>query len=115
MAKKLLFSITKKDLDISFFSGGKGGQHANRHLNKVRINHKPSGVMTIAGDQRSKEQNLRMAFKRLVNNKKFKVWLRIETARRMGKFLEIKEMIKQQTTSDNLKIEYYINNKWEEK
>jgi len=32
--RELAFSVTKKDLEITYFSGtGKGGQHRNKHKN----------------------------------------------------------------------------------
>jgi len=34
MKKEHLFSVTKKDIEITYYSGrGAGGQHRNRHKN----------------------------------------------------------------------------------
>lgn len=110
--RELLVSVTKKDLEITFFSGtGNGGQHRNKHMNCVRIKHKDSGVLTTGQDERTREQNLRNAFKRLCNHPKFKRWLRIKTA----ESLEDKEQLKKEIDIEvekameekNLKIEYY--------
>ena len=82
MARKLLFSITKKDFEITYYSGtGAGGQHRNRHKNCVRLKHIDSGVIVTGANSRSLEQNKKNAFKRLVNHKKFKAWLKIRVAR----------------------------------
>ena len=77
----LLFSITKKDLKITYFSGsGAGGQHRNRHNNCVRINHPNSGVTVQATEHKSLSKNKQLAFKRLGNDKKFRIWLKSKAA-----------------------------------
>ena len=74
--KELLFSVTKKDFKISYFSGkGAGGQHRNRHKNCVRMTHPDSGASAVGQNERSKERNLRNAFKRITSSPKFKIWL----------------------------------------
>lgn len=84
LEKELIFSITKKDLDISYYSGsGAGGQHRNKSKNCVRIIHKESGVVVVGTEQKSREQNKKMAFKRLTKHKDFNKWLRLETAKRL--------------------------------
>ena len=112
MNKQLLFSVTKKDLDITYFSGtGAGGQYRNRHKNCVRIKHNDSGVMVTGQEQRNLKQNLNTAFKRLANNKDFRKWLKIKAAEVTGKDIKIKEQIKRKVDDmckeENLKIEYY--------
>jgi len=84
MARELLFSVTKKDLNISFFSGtGKGGQNRNKHQNCVRMEHKDSGVMVTAQRERSRDQNLKEAFSTLVEHPKFKAWHKVKCAELM--------------------------------
>ena len=56
MSKEILFSVTKKDFEITYFSGkGAGGQHRNKHQNCVRLKHKDTGIITTGQDQRSKK------------------------------------------------------------
>lgn len=85
MEKQLLFSLTAKDFVIDTFrSSGKGGQHVNTTDSAVRIRHLPSGAMATAQDERSQHTNKRRAFERLVETKEFKVWHKLECARRLG-------------------------------
>src|SRR5574343_761329 len=73
--KELLFSVTKKDLEIqTFCSGGKGGQHQNKVETGVRIIHTESGAVGEARDSRSQHGNKKAAFLRMVNSKEFKMW-----------------------------------------
>jgi len=104
--KELLFSVTKKDFVIKYFSGtGAGGQHRNKHQNCVRLTHKDSGVTTTGQTSRSREQNLRTAFKNLTQDPEFKGWLKRETSMRIYEGISIKEKVKQMMRPENLKIE----------
>ena len=113
MGRELLFSVTKKDLDISFFSGtGKGGQNRNKHQNCVRMQHKESGVMITAQRERSREQNLRIAFESLIEHPKFKTWHRKKTAELMASKEEIErekqrleDLVNEAMKPENIKIE----------
>ena len=110
--KELLFSVTRKDLDITFFSGsGAGGQYRNKHQNCVRIKHRDSSVIVTGQDERSKEQNLRNAFMRLTEHPKFKTWLKIKTAEAMvdkeAVKREIEKLVEESMREDNIKVEYY--------
>lgn len=78
--KELLFSVTKKDLEIqTFCSGGKGGQHQNKVETGVRIIHRESGAVGEARDSRSQHGNKKAAFLRMVNSKEFKMWHKQKT------------------------------------
>lgn len=109
--RKLLFSVTKKDFVITFFSGhGAGGQKRNKTMNCVRIQHPDSGVIVTGQEQRSKTQNMHMAFKRLVNHEKFKSWLKVKASRAIyGEDKleeELNRIVDEQMREENLKIEY---------
>lgn len=118
--KELLFSITKDDLDISFFSGtGCGGQHRNKHMNAVHMKHRDSGVTATAQRERSREQNLRQAFESIINNPKFKAWHKVKCAELMlskeekeKEKRELDEKVAEQMKDDNIKIEVFENGKW---
>ena len=109
--RELLFSITKKDFVINWFSGkGAGGQHRNKHMNCCRIKHSESGVIVVGQDQRSQKANLKSAFSRMVNHLKFKTWLRIKASEvaygedKLRKKLD--DLIADSMNEKNLKIEY---------
>ena len=109
--RKLLFSVTKKDLDITWFSGtGGGGQYRNKHQNCCRIKHPESGVTTTGQEERSQKQNLKNAFLRLTKHPDFKKWLKIRAAKlSVDKDKEEKELqrvVNEMMKPENLKIEY---------
>lgn len=107
MAKELLFSVTKKDFEITYFSGtGVGGQHRNKHMNCVRIKHPESGVIVTGQEERSKDKNLKKAFERLVKHPKFKQWLKIKSSQIMFNEKSIDEEVENAMQENNLKIEY---------
>jgi len=74
--KELLFSVTKKDFEVTWFSGtGAGGQYRNKHQNCCRIIHKESGSMGTGQSQRDRISNQKEAFNNCVNTLSFKLWL----------------------------------------
>jgi protein subunit release factor B len=74
--RKLLFSVTRKDLVIETFrSGGPGGQNQNKVETGVRITHPESGAVGESRTERSQWINRQIAFKRLAAHPKFRVWL----------------------------------------
>lgn len=115
--KKLLFSVTKKDLIIQTFSaGGKGGQHQNKTQSGVRIIHPASGARGEGREFRSQKQNKEAAFIRLNESSVFKAWLKAETARRLMDQHEIHRRVNRQVdmwiTPKNLKVEMLRDGKW---
>jgi protein subunit release factor A len=103
--KELLFSVTKKDLEINYFSGtGGGGQHRNKHQNCVRLKHAESGVMVTGQSEKSRQANLREALNNLVAHPKFRMW-------QAGKAIEIvdgknlEQRVEQMMTPEKMKIE----------
>lgn len=109
--KELLFSVTKKDLVITWFSGkGAGGQHRNKHQNCCRIKHPESNVITTGQNNRSRERNLKDAFMRLTEHEKFKTWLRLKAAEttvdkdQLEK--EIQKAVDNAMREENIKVEY---------
>ena len=102
--KKLLFSITKKDFRIDYYKGkGKGGQKKNKTTNCCRITHIESGATGKAEDTRSKEQNKKLAFQRLIRSEKFKKWLDLEAKKESGLLALIEAEVDREM--QNIKIE----------
>lgn len=110
--KELLFSITRKDFIVQTFrSGGKGGQHQNKTDSGVRIIHPESGAVGESREERSQYQNKKIAFKRLVEHPKFKIW----HSRKCAEIIEgktIEEKVDEMMKEENLKIEVKENGEW---
>ena len=110
--RKLLFSVTRKDLVIDFFSGtGAGGQHRNKHQNCVRISHPASGALSTGQASRSRQSNIRHALNSLIKHPKFKVW---HSGQLMGISggPTIDQVVDMQMTAKNLLIEKKEAGKW---
>lgn len=112
MSREKLLSVTKKDLEIHFFSGsGAGGQHRNKHQNCVRMRHPESGAMSTGQDGKSRKQNLKKAFTRLVTSDRFEKWLRIKITEKSDDYDRIKEKVEKivglMMNPKNIKVEYF--------
>jgi hypothetical protein len=112
MKKELLFSVTKKDLKIDYFSGkGAGGQHRNRHKNCVRIFHNASGAMATGQSYRERKSNLKEAFHGLVKHTKFVIWHSMMVQLKItGKSID--ELVEEQLSPENLKVEVRGDKGW---
>jgi len=104
--RKLLFSVTKKDLKIEFFSGkGAGGQKRNKCQNCVRMTHPASGSKATGQSNKERPSNIKEAFKGLTTDANFKLWLAEKIAEiQTGKTL--KEEVEEMMNPKNLKIEF---------
>ena len=106
MTRKLILSVTKKDIDISFFSGkGPGGQNRNRNMCCCRMYHRDSGAKATGQDSKNKPINMKNCFIRLINTEEFKLWERMEVSRRMLNESDIEDTVDKQMHRRNLKYE----------
>lgn len=113
MTKELLFSVTAKDCDWEYYRGsGKGGQKKQKTSSAVRCTHRASGAVGRAQDTRSKEQNRRLAFRRMHDTKKFKNWIKLEVAKVTGIINEVQRYVDQEINSDNIRVEVQQDGKW---
>lgn len=109
MAKKeLLFRLTKKDFRVETFrAGGKGGQHQNKTSSAVRIRHLASGAVGESREQRQQHQNKKIAFRRLCASKKFRRWLRVQSAMVEQGYRDLEHKVDQMLQDQFLKIETF--------
>ena len=92
--KELLFSVTKDDLDIDWFSGtGCGGQYRNKHQNSCRIRHKDSGAIATGQSQRDRVSNLKEAMENLTKSPKFKAWVKVRVGEVTGEKADIEAKV----------------------
>ena len=92
--KELLFSVTKNDLEIDWFSGtGCGGQYRNKHQNCCRIRHKDSGAIATGQSQRDRVSNLKEAMENLVKSPKFKAWVKVRVGEVTGEKADIEAKV----------------------
>ena len=77
--RRRILSVSIHDCEVQHFrSGGKGGQNQNKRDTGTRVIHHPSGARGEARDERSQLQNKKLAFRRMVDSKEFRLWMRRE-------------------------------------
>lgn len=92
--RELLFTLTRKDFVVEAKRGsGKGGQNRNVTNSACRITHPASGAVGQAQDERAYKQNEKLAFNRLLDTKKFKLWHKMECARLMGLLADVDKKV----------------------
>lgn len=75
-ARKPVLTLTRKDFRIEYFRGsGAGGQNRNKRDTACRVVHTASGAASECQEERSANQNFRIAFERLAEKPRFKMWL----------------------------------------
>lgn len=111
-----LFSVTRKDFEITWFSGtGNGGQNRNRHKNCCRIKHIETGVIGTGQSQRDARANQKEAFRNVVENPRFKAWLNGKVSDALFGTETIDRKVDEAMSPENIKIEYIEEGKWKEK
>lgn len=110
--RELLFSVTRKDLEIESYRGsGNGGQNRNVRDTACRIRHRDSGVVAQAEEHRTFDANRKTAFLRLTKHPKFRVWLAEMTQIAQG-FPSIEERVAAAMDEKHLKVEVQNKGKW---
>lgn len=108
--KERLFSLKAgKELIFDYFSGtGPGGQNRNKKKKCVRLSHPDSGVTVQATEERSKRQNERVAMERLVANKRFMAWVKVQAAAVMEGFRNLEEKVNKMLKSPRHTVVEYL-------
>lgn len=112
MERELLFSVTKKDLEISFFSGtGAGGQHRNKHQNCVRMCHPESGARATGQSNKKRQANLRGAFQTLIKTAAFRTW-QAQKIEEIQSGQTTRQAVDRMILPENLKVESREDGVW---
>ncbi len=110
MPSILLFSVAKNQFVVETSRGsGPGGQNKNRRDTKVVIRHPSSGAVGMAQDERTQEQNKKIAFRRCVESKKFQSWLRLEIAKRAQGEESTTRWLEKNMKESNLQVENILS------
>lgn len=105
--KTLLFSLTAKDFEFqTFCTGGKGGQHRNAKQNGVRCIHPASGARAEHRDGRDQFRNKQEAFRKCAETPQFLAWHKVETLKRLGQLRNIDQLVDEQMSEKNIRVEY---------
>lgn len=113
MSRELLFTVTAADCDWQYLRGtGPGGQKRNKTESKVRCLHRASGAVGESDLTRSQAQNKQIAFRKMAESAEFKLWHRLETARRLGDKLTIDEKVDRAMDDANLRLEGRVDGRW---
>ena len=107
-----VLSVTIHDCEVQdFTAGGPGGQSQNRSNTAIRVIHRPSGARGESREQRSQLQNKKAAFRRMAESLEFRKWV----ARSLSSGPTPEERVERDMASDNIRIEYRQDGKWEVK
>lgn len=112
--KTLLFSVTRDQcIWQNFTVGGHGGSGKDTSNTGVRCIHKLSGAVGEGREERSQLANRQSAFRKMAGSTQFKVWLKMETARRLGQ-PSVEALVDNAMRDSNLRVEVKNNSgNWE--
>lgn len=103
---RLSIRVTHADcLFVCTKGGAPGGQNVNKCSIKVRCTHRASGAVGVAADERSQDQNRKLAFMRMARTECFRRWAYLEAARLAGTLARIDEEVARQVRIGNLRFE----------
>ena len=109
MEAKPWLTVTSNDCKWDYFRvGGNGGQKVNKTSSGVRVTHPPSGAVGKATDTRSQSQNRRIAWRRMVDDPKFRSWVRMQG----GVQAKIEAEVDRLMQDRYIRIEAKVNGRW---
>lgn len=110
--KRLVFSVTMKDLRLDTFTvGGHGGAGKDTSNTGVRLVHEASGATGQATGSRSQLTNKRVALKRLAQTQAFHAWAQAEAARLSG-VPTVEQRVEESMAPSNLVVEVHSQEGW---
>jgi peptide chain release factor 2 len=113
MSKQLLFSVTASDCDWSYYVGpGDGGQKKQKTHSGVICTHRASSAQARCHAGRSQWQNKKSAFVKMAETPEFKMWHRMEVARRTGELKKMEDAVEKAMDPKNLKVETLGEKGW---
>lgn len=111
-AREKLLSVTLNDCEVQTFrAGGKGGQNQNKRDTGVRIIHRDSGAVGESREERSQLQNKKIAFRRMTQHARFRIWVNRQVWFR-GETPE--QRVERDMAPQNLRIEVRVGDMWKE-
>lgn len=110
--ERACFSVTKKDLTVTWFSGtGAGGQHRNKHQNCIRIKHNATGIIKTGQSSRSREANTREAMEGMAADPRFKSYCEMRLSE-IEQGSTIEEMVDKSMGEENIVTQIKRDGKW---
>lgn len=105
MYKEPLFSVTKDDFNVDWFSGrGAGGQSRNKTKRCCRLTHIDSGAQSTGQSNKSQIANQKEAFRGILEHPKFKMWYNQRVQECLSEET-IEERVEKSMKPDNIRIE----------
>lgn len=112
VVRKRAFSVTLDDCVVQTFrAGGPGGQKQNKTESGVRVIHTASGARGESREQRSQLQNKKLAFRRMSETAKFRLWVR-QTLDAMDGVPTPEECVEKDMALVNLRVEVQRDGVW---
>ncbi len=78
----------------------------------VRITHPESGAVGLSQDQRTREQNKKIAFRRMLETQEWKKWHREKASEMTGILETVEERVEQAMKPENIRIESKKEGRW---
>ena len=105
MENKTVFKLTKKDFEVTWFSGtGPGGQSRNKNAKCCRIKHIATGIIKTGQSHKERKSNQKEAFEAIAKDPRFLSWVNLRLSE-IEKGKTIEEEVDEMMKEENLKIE----------
>lgn len=118
--KELLFAVTREDCDWTYYiASGNGGQNRQKTSSAARCIHRASKAEGKSSESRSQWDNRKTAFKRMTETKEFKIWLKMEMARKLRDEAQeekdrhaTERYVENAMKEENIRSQIKIDGKW---